>query len=246
VIEVRDLHIELGERRVLDGVSFNVARGEIVFVLGKSGVGKSVLLKNIVGLMRPDRGEIRVDGTRVTDLEERDLFAVRRRCAMVFQNPALLDGLTAFDNIAFGLRAFRETDESEIPQRVEEAIEWVGLSPGVLNQRPPELSFGMQKRVSIARAVAVRPNYLLFDEPTTGLDPVSTSGINALIEKFSEELSVTALVVSHDMKSALALADRILFLDGGKVIIEGTPDELRRSSLPLVRDFLSLTREETP
>ena len=227
-----------GERTVLNGITFHVQKGEILFILGTSGTGKSVLLKNIVGLLRPDGGEIWIDNLEVSQISEEDYFPVRKKCGMVFQNPALFDSLSVFENVAFGVRRHLKLSDREIKARVENCLARVNLI-GIEDKRTSEISFGMQKRVSIARTLAVEPEILLFDEPTTGLDPVTTNAINHLIQSLSRELKTTSIVVSHDMHCALDIADRILVLDKGSIVAHGTPDELRKSKVPLVIDFLS-------
>ncbi len=227
-----------GERTILKGISFEIREGEILFVLGTSGTGKSVLLKNIVGLMRPDEGEIWLDGQEVSKISEEDYFPVRKKCGMVFQHPALFDSLTVFENVAFGVRRHkRETPEAEIQNIVARCLALVNLK-GVEQKYPAQISYGMQKRVSVARTLAVEPRILLFDEPTTGLDPVTTNAINQLIFNLSRELKTTSVVVSHDMNCALEIADRIIVLDQGQIVEQGTPEELRNSVQPLVKDFL--------
>jgi phospholipid/cholesterol/gamma-HCH transport system ATP-binding protein len=239
VIRIVDLHKSFGSRVVLDGLNLEVAEGQILFILGTSGTGKSVLLKNLVGLMKPTSGEIWIDDEEITQFTERELFPVRRRCGMVFQQPALFDSLTVYENIAFGLRKNQpDLPEAQVEDRVRECLNLVHLQD-VDQKKPPQISYGMQKRVSLARTVAVRPKVLLFDEPTTGLDPVTTNAINELIEELSRTLGTTSLVVSHDMHCALDIADSIVVLDQGKIAAQGTPDELKKSDHPLVRDFLS-------
>jgi phospholipid/cholesterol/gamma-HCH transport system ATP-binding protein len=237
-----------GPKTILRDVSFEVATGEILFVLGKSGMGKSVTLKHIVGILKPDRGRVWVDGIDVTRLGDDGLAAVRRKCGMVFQHPALLDSLSVYQNISFGLRTpqyiqanGRELPEKEIRAVVEEKLELVNLSPDILDRFPPTLSYGMQKRVSLARTLAPGPSYLLFDEPTTGLDPVTTNAVNDLIFQLSRRLKVTSLVVSHDMACAIKTADRILVLDQAGILALQTVAEIKRSREPLIRDFLSET-----
>jgi phospholipid/cholesterol/gamma-HCH transport system ATP-binding protein len=226
-----------GNRKILDSVSFTIHTGEIAFILGKSGVGKSVTLKNIVGLMKPDQGSIRISNIEVTTRNETEMEEIRKICGMVFQHPALLDSVTIFENIAFGLRR-QKIGSEEINRRVREVTDLVRLDSKILNRKPPEISYGMQKRVSLARTLAPQPKYLLFDEPTTGLDPITTNAVNELIQSLSRELKVTSMVVSHDMQCALKIADRILVLDQGKIISNGTVSETRQSKNPLIVDFL--------
>lgn len=228
-----------GERTVLKGITFEVQEGEIVFILGTSGTGKSVLLKNLVGLMRPDEGRIYIDGQEVSGLTESEYLPIRKKCGMVFQHPALFDSLTIFENIAFGLRKHFRLPNHEITDKVYSCLSLVHLDADVLTKIPSEISYGMQKRVSLARTVAVEPRILLFDEPTTGLDPVTTNAVNKLILDLSRELKTTSMVVSHDMHCALDIADRIIVLDKGEIVDQGTPEQLKTSQHPLVRDFLA-------
>lgn len=237
MISFKNLIKRFGERTVLKGLSLDIREGEILFILGTSGTGKSVLLKNIVGLLRPDEGEIWIDGEEVSRLSEEDYLPIRKKCGMVFQHPALFDSLTIYENVAFGLRRHYQLDESVIQQKVTKALNLVHLS-GVESKKPAEISYGMQKRVSLARTVALEPKILLFDEPTTGLDPITTNAVNQLILDLSRRLKTTSLVVSHDMHCALGIADRIVVLDKGEIVALGTPEEMKRSQVPLVQDFL--------
>ncbi len=232
-----------GTRTILKGISFEVQKGEILFILGTSGTGKSVLLKNLVGLLRPDEGQIWIDGQEVSRISEEQYFPIRKKCGMVFQHPALFDSLTVFENVAFGLRKHYNPPETEVQERVRKCLGLVNLH-GVEEKMPAEISYGMQKRVSLARTIAVDPIILLFDEPTTGLDPVTTNTVNHLIFDLSRKLQTTSMVVSHDMHCALEIADRIIVLDQGNVVAQGTPAELKKSEVPLVRDFLSESLEE--
>ncbi len=237
MISFKNIVKRFGTRTILKGISFDVAEGEILFVLGTSGTGKSVLLKNIVGLLRPDEGEIWIDGQEVSRIPEDDYLPVRKKCGMVFQHPALFDSMTIYDNVAFGVRRHERLDEAAISERVTRCLQLVNLAD-VEDKMPGQISYGMQKRVSLARTVAVGPKILLFDEPTTGLDPVTTSAVNQLIKDLSRTLKTTSMVVSHDMRCALEIADRIMVLDQGHIIAQGTPEELKQSAHPLVRDFL--------
>ena len=236
MIAIRNAVKQFGVQKVLDGLSFEVKSGEIVCLLGRSGAGKSVLLKCIVGLGQLDAGEICVDEFHVGSLNERDLFSLRRQCAMVFQQPALLDSLTVFENIGFGLEAERLDEETE-KIRVESAVRRVGLELAVLPEYPLNLSFGAQKRISIARVLALNPKYFLFDEPTTGLDPVVTRSLNHLIQTIVRGTDRSALVVSHDVESALEIADRIILLQDGHQVFWGTPGEFITSNQPLAVQF---------
>jgi phospholipid/cholesterol/gamma-HCH transport system ATP-binding protein len=248
LIAFKNVRKSFGDHEVLKGISFDVPEGQILFILGTSGTGKSVLLKNIVGLLKPTSGEIWIDGQEVSQLSEVEMFPVRRKCGMVFQQPALFDSLSVFENVAFGLRRHHpELSEAQLQQRVHDCLALVNLK-AVEDKSPQEISYGMQKRVSLARTVAVQPRVLLFDEPTTGLDPVTTKAINQLIFELSRKLRTTSLVVSHDMQCALEIADQILVLDQGEVIVQGTPEQLRHSAIPLVKDFLQevVNVEATP
>lgn len=238
MISFQNVRKNFAEREVLKGISFDVPEGQILFILGTSGTGKSVLLKNIVGLLKPTSGAIYIEGQNITPLSENEMFPIRRKCGMVFQQPALFDSLTVFENVAFGLRKHQpELSEAQVTERVQECLALVHLHD-IENKKPQQISYGMQKRVSLARTVAVSPRILLFDEPTTGLDPVTTNAINQLILELSRKLKTTSLVVSHDMHCALDIADNILVLDQGMVVDRGTPEALRMSKHPLVQDFL--------
>ncbi len=237
-IDFQNVVKRFGSRTVLRGINLEVRRGEIVFILGTSGTGKSVLLKTLVGLLRADEGKILIEGQDVAQLSEADYLPIRRHCGMVFQHPALFDSMTVGENVAFGLMKHeRKTYEQALP-RVRECMEQVGLS-GVEDRMVNEISYGMQKRVSLARTLAVGPRILLFDEPTTGLDPITTRQINNLIRDLSHRLQTTALVVSHDMECALTIADRIIVLSEGQIVEQGTVEQILRSKVPLVVDFLA-------
>jgi phospholipid/cholesterol/gamma-HCH transport system ATP-binding protein len=251
-IRFENVFKSFGQKKVLDGVSFTVKKGEILFILGKSGMGKSVTLKHLIGVLEPDAGRVFVDSFEVSAMHTRErrdeLTQVRQLCGMVFQHPALLDSLTNFENIAFGLRTpqyqakiGRRLSEDEIKKMVHEKLELVRLDPEILNLYPHEVSYGVQKRVSMARTLAPGPDYLLFDEPTTGLDPLSTSSINQLIFELSRKLKVTSLIVSHDMACALSIADQVLFLDEGKILLMASPKEVVSSKIQLVQDFFKET-----
>ena len=256
-IRFEDVYKAFGSKKVLAGVSFEVKKGEILFILGKSGMGKSVTLKHLIGVLAPDQGKIFVDQYEVSSLIGEDNLAelskVRQLCGMVFQHPALLDSLTNFENIAFGLRSpqyfekiGRKLTEQEITDIVLEKLALVHVDEDVLSLYPYEVSYGVQKRISMARTLAPGPQYLLFDEPTTGLDPLSTSSINELIYELSRRLQVTSIIVSHDMACALSIADQILFLDQGKVLLIAPPKEVAKSTLPLVQDFFKETLSLLP
>lgn len=238
MIEINNLSKSFGDRTILRNLDLKIKSGEIVFVLGTSGTGKSVLLKLLVGLLKYERGSIKIDQQDITSFDENDFFEVRKKCGMVFQHPALFDSLSVFENVAYGLRKTTKMSEQQIVDRVVHCLKSVNL-PNIEKKRPLDLSYGMQKRVSLARTLATQPQILLFDEPTTGLDPISTTAINELILKLSREYKTTSIVVSHDMQCALSIADRIVVLSAGDIVAQGSPAELKQSQVPLVQEFLS-------
>jgi phospholipid/cholesterol/gamma-HCH transport system ATP-binding protein len=235
-IEVQDLHKAFGSKVILEGVSLRVREGETLAVIGFSGAGKSVLLKSIVRLIEPDAGTVVVDGENVGFLSREALFALRRTVGYVFQFAALFDSMTVFDNVAMGLRRAR-LPEDEVAQRVAESLRVVELEE-YGDRLPAELSGGQRKRIGLARAIATRPRYLLYDEPTTGLDPVTTAVIDRLILKTAHELGVAGIVVTHDMKSAYRVADRIAMLYRGGIRFIGTPAEIQATDDKVVRAFV--------
>ena len=226
-----------GGKSVLDGFTLDIPDGQTTVLLGYSGTGKSVALKHIVGLLEPDAGEVWVDGLNVPELPRRELYELRSRIGYVFQFAALFDSFTIGENVAMGLRKQGELDEREIVHRVDEALDLVDL-PGVNDRYPAELSGGMRKRVGIARAIALRPKYILYDEPTTGLDPVTSAIIDQLMVRMREKLHVTGIVITHDMRSAYTVGTRIAMLYQGRVRWEGTIDEIQRATDPVVRQFI--------
>lgn len=237
LIEIRNLHIRLGQQNVLSGVNLDVALGQTLVVLGRSGGGKSVLLKNIIGLMKPDRGEVVIEGQNVVELTERQLGAVRKKIAILFQSAALFDSMSVEENVAFPLREAGIKDRKTIDEKVGEALEVVDLA-GEQKKMPENLSGGMKKRVGLARAIVNNPACILYDEPTTGLDPIVADSINRLIRRLQKRFHVTSIVVTHDMKSAFHVADQIAYLHEGQIYFQGTIDELRASKDPLIIDFI--------
>lgn len=237
MIELKDIHKAFGPRKVLEGFSLVVPEGETMIIIGYSGTGKSVAIKHIVGLLEPDSGEVWVDGQRVDELSRKALYALRRQIGYVFQFAALFDSMNVGENVAMGLRKQGELTEQEITVRVDEALNLVDL-PDVKTHMPAELSGGMRKRVGIARAIALRPKYILYDEPTTGLDPVTAATIDALMVRMREQLHVTGIVITHDMRSAYTVGTRIAMLFEGQVRAVGTIDEIKQSADPIVRQFI--------
>jgi phospholipid/cholesterol/gamma-HCH transport system ATP-binding protein len=232
-----NVHKAFGTNEVLKGFTISIREGDTTSIIGGSGSGKSVALKHIVGLLRPDEGEVWIDGENVSRLDQESLYRLRRNVGYVFQFSALFDSMTIAENIAMGLRRMREFDESEIQVRVEECLHLVDLD-GYGPRLPSELSGGQRKRAGLARAIATRPKYILYDEPTTGLDPVTTTVIDSLIIRMAEELSVTGVVITHDMESAFRISDRIAMLYDGRIRFEGTPEEVRASDDPVVKGFI--------
>ncbi len=238
MIEIRNLRKRLRRRWVLNGINLTVHDGESLVILGQSGTGKSVLLKHIIGLMKPDEGEVVIDGKVVGQLSGDELQALRRCIGYVFQGAALFDSLSVGENIALALEQQRgRMTPAEQEQKVRSTLALVGLK-GVENQRPSDLSGGMRKRVGLARALAQEPSYILYDEPTTGLDPVMSDSINHLIRKLQHEQKVTSVTVTHDMRSAFFVGDRLAMLHQGRIIFAGTPQEIRNSGNPIVHQFV--------
>lgn len=237
MIEIKNVHKAFGPKQVLRGFTLTVNEGETMVIIGYSGTGKSVAIKHIVGLLEPDEGEVWVDGQRVDQLSRKALYALRGRIGYVFQFAALFDSMTIGENVAMGLRKQGQLSEKEILTRVDEALALVDL-PDVQQRMPAELSGGMRKRVGIARAIALRPKYILYDEPTTGLDPVTSATIDALMVRMREHLGVTGIVITHDMRSAYTVGTRIAMLYEGQVRQVGTVEEIQRSTDPLVRQFI--------
>jgi phospholipid/cholesterol/gamma-HCH transport system ATP-binding protein len=245
VIAVDNLVQSLGGQEILRGFSLKVYQGETLVLLGRSGGGKSVFLRHLIGLMQPIGGTITVDGLNITDLKERDLAKVRRSMGMLFQNGALFDSMTVADNVAFPLRERGETDEGLIAEKVDKALQMVNLH-GQQQKMPVNLSGGMRKRVALARALINEPRCMLYDEPTAGLDPIVADSIDVLIRRLQRRLGVTSIVVTHDMKSAFAIADHVALLHEGRCYFYGTCDQLRASTDPVIRDFVEGRSHEEP
>lgn len=253
MIQLTDIHKSFGPKTVLSGITMTVPTGDTVCVIGKSGCGKSVLLKHIVRLLTPDAGTVEVDGRDISALSRNELFALRRRIGYVFQGAALFDSLTVYENIIIGLYEHGERDVTKLDGEARRTLSAVGLLPdisengtenfekeyAILRQKKPsDLSGGMRKRVGVARALVGSPDYIFYDEPTTGLDPVTSEQIDNLIADLAEKFSITSLVITHDMFSVFRIADRVVMLDGGRVRFEGSEQELRHSGDGVVQEFL--------
>src|SRR5216684_493823 len=236
-VEFRDLYKAYGSKQVLRGASLQVYRGEVVVILGGSGTGKSVCLRHMLGLEAPDSGRVIIEDEDVTDLDEEELYRVRKKFGMLFQSGALFDSMTVFENIAFPLREHTEMSDEEIHRAVEERLELVNL-PNSSHLMPVDLSGGMRKRVGLARSIVLDPKMILYDEPTTGLDPITAQKINELIIDLQSKLNVTSVVVTHDIQSAFSVGDRIAFLNKGVFEWVGTMEDARDSGHPVLREFL--------
>jgi phospholipid/cholesterol/gamma-HCH transport system ATP-binding protein len=237
MIEVRHLQKSFGGNQVLDDVSFRIENGESVAIIGRSGGGKSVLLKHLVGLLQPDAGEVLIDGENIGPMNERQLLRVRRKFGMVFQGAALFDSMTVAENVAFAFRNHKNLTAGEIAKRVAAALEMVDL-PGTENRKPAELSGGMRKRVGLARAIVYEPQIVLYDEPTTGLDPIVSDSIDKLMIRVRDHLKVTSIVVTHDMRSARRVGNRVLMLHEKKLYASAAPEEFFTSQDAVVRQFV--------
>ncbi len=242
MIEVREVHKSFGSQRVLNGVTLRIQPGESVVIIGRSGGGKSILLKHLIGLLQPDAGDVLVDGKSILAMSERQLLGVRRKFGMLFQSAALFDSMSVGENVAFPLRRAGNLTKREIAERVGEALEMVDLR-GTEEKKPAELSGGMRKRVGLARAIVYRPEIILYDEPTTGLDPIVSDSIDRLIVRTRDLMKVTSVAVTHDMRSAGRIGQRILMLHEGHVYAAGTPEEIFNSNDPVVRQFVTGTAD---
>lgn len=237
MIEIRDVHKSFGTLRVLSGVNLAIETGETMTIIGRSGEGKSVLLKHIIGLLKPDSGAIMIDGDDITRFRHWQIIQLRRRFGMLFQGAALFDSMTVEENVGLGLREHNVYPEPRIRQIVRQKLSQVELE-GAENKKPADLSGGMKKRVGLARAIAMEPEYILYDEPTTGLDPIMADAINDLILHLKKQLNITSVAVTHDMNSAYKISDRIAMLYKGKIIFVGTPDEVKNADSEIVQQFI--------
>lgn len=238
MIRLNGLHKAFGKNQVLQGLDLEVVKGESRVIIGGSGSGKSVVLKHIIGILKPDRGDVQIDGIDIKTLDEKALYAVRRKFGMLFQMAALFDSMNVWENVGFALQRHTDLKQSEIRDVAIEKLKMVGLV-GIENLMPSELSGGMKKRVGLARAIAHEPEILLYDEPTTGLDPIMADAINDLIVEMREKLSVTSVAITHDMSSAYKIADSISMLYQGRIIETGTAEAIRNTENPVVRQFIT-------
>lgn len=238
MIEIVNAYKSFGEHQVLDGLNLKIEKGSTCVIIGRSGCGKSVLLKHIEGILKPDKGNIIVDGKNVPDLSEKEMKELRMRMGMVFQGGALFDSMTVGDNVGFSLIEHTKIGHKELLERIEDSLCLVGLC-GIANLMPSELSGGMKKRVSLARAICNKPEIIFYDEPTTGVDPITADSINQLIKSLHDKLKVTSIVVTHDMKSAYTVGDKLAMMYQGKIIAEGTPEEIQKTDHPVVHQFIN-------
>lgn len=238
MIEIVDLHKSFGKKSVLSGVNLRIEKGESMVVIGGSGSGKSVLIKHVIGNLKPDSGTVIIDGVDITKLSEKGLYEVRKKFGMLFQGAALFDSMRVWENVAFALLRQKKMKDRDAKEMAVEKLRMVGLV-GVEDIMPSELSGGMKKRVGLARAIAHEPEILLYDEPTTGLDPIMADAINDLIVEMKRKLSVTSVAITHDMHSAYKIGDRIAMLYNGVIIEVGTPDETKNTQNPVVRQFIT-------
>jgi len=242
MIELKNVYKSFGEKEVLKGVNLQIRKGETIVIIGKSGCGKSVMLKHMVGLLKPDKGEIIVEGQNVETLKRKELYAIRKKFGFLFQGAALFDSMTVEENVGLGLRENKRFKDSQISEIVAEKLELVGL-PGTQNMSPSDLSGGMKKRGSLARAIADNPDYILYDEPTTGLDPVMSDNIDELIRDLASKLKITSIIVTHDIFSVIEVAQRVVMMDNGVIYFSGTPEELFKSTDELIVEFLHRTNK---
>jgi len=243
MIKLTNVKKSFGEKKVLNGVNLEIRKGETLVIIGKSGCGKSVMLKLILGLLKPDSGDIVIEGQSIIGMKQKELYAIRKKFGFLFQGAALFDSMNVEENVGLGLRENKRFKDAEIAKIVEEKLELVGL-PGIQKMNPSDLSGGMKKRVSLARAIADNPEYILYDEPTTGLDPVMSDNIDELIRDLSSKLKVTSIIVTHDIFSVIEVAQQVVMMDNGIVYFSGSPDELFKSKDPIITEFLKRTNRE--
>ncbi|MBN1273704.1 MAG: ABC transporter ATP-binding protein [Candidatus Aminicenantes bacterium] len=237
MIRIENLHKSFGNNKVLLGINLKIEKGESMCIIGQSGSGKSVLIKHMIGLLKPDEGKIFIDGMEVTGLGEREWMSVRKKFGMLFQGAALFDSLTVGQNVRFGLERYTDYSDTHIDEIVRDSLEKVGLI-GIEHLMPHELSGGMKKRVALARAIAYSPEIVLYDEPSTGIDPIRADAINDMIIMLKKEMKITSVVITHDIISAYKVSDRIAMLYQGKIIQTGSPEDIRHSDHPVIQQFI--------
>jgi phospholipid/cholesterol/gamma-HCH transport system ATP-binding protein len=240
MIEIKNVKKRFGKNEVLKGVNLTITKGETLVIIGKSGCGKSVLLKHIIGLLKPDEGEIFFEGVDIVKMKQKELYSIRSKFGFLFQGAALFDSMSVEENVGLALSENSKLTQTQIAEVVKEKLELVGL-PGTQKMRPSDLSGGMKKRVSLARSLATNPEYILYDEPTTGLDPVMSDAIDVLIKELADRLKVTSIVVTHDIFSVYEVADKVAMMEDGKIYFHGTPKELVDTNDPIIRNFLNRT-----
>jgi phospholipid/cholesterol/gamma-HCH transport system ATP-binding protein len=240
MIDIRNVKKKFGRNEVLKGVNLIITKGETLVVIGKSGCGKSVLLKHIIGILKPDEGEIFFEGVDIVKMKLKEIYKIRAKFGFLFQGAALFDSMTVEENVGLGLKENTRMSEKDILEVVTEKLELVGL-PGTHKMKPSDLSGGMKKRVSLARSLATNPEYILYDEPTTGLDPVMSDSIDGLIKELADRLKVTSVVVTHDIFTVYSVADKVAMMEDGKIYFHGTPKELVETTDPVIRNFLNRT-----
>jgi phospholipid/cholesterol/gamma-HCH transport system ATP-binding protein len=243
MIEIKNVKKKFGRKEVLKGVTLTINKGETLVIIGKSGCGKSVLLKHIIGLLKPDEGEIYFEGFDIVNMKMKNIYSIRSKFGFLFQGAALFDSMTVAENVGLGLKENTRMSDKEIAEIVAEKLELVGL-PGIQKMKPSDLSGGMKKRVSLARSLATNPEYILYDEPTTGLDPVMSDSIDGLIKELADRLKVTSIVVTHDIFSVYSVADKVAMMEDGKIYFHGTPKELVESTDPVIINFLNRTNKK--
>lgn len=236
-IEFQNIHKSFGDNDVLNGVDLEVEAGSIHFVVGQSGAGKSVLVKHLIGLIRPDRGRVILDGEDITDLTEKEFYRIRKRCAMVFQNSTLFDSMTLLDNVALPIRKHRAVSLKDARQLAMEELQRVEMAKNA-HHYPADFGDGMQKKVAIARALTLDPEFVIFDEPTTGIDPLSATIVDRLLHQLSDDFGVTSIVISHDLRSIFGIADRVAMLYQGNLLLDGPPEAFKKSSNPVIQQFI--------
>ena len=238
MIEFKDIYKSFGPKKILRGVSLTVKQGEVFFIIGSSGAGKSVLVKHLIGLLKPDKGQIFLDGTEITELSEQEFYPIRKRCAMVFQNATLFDSMTLLDNVSLPIRKHKKVKLKEARRQAMKKLALVGMDTEA-ERYPADFGDGMRKKVAIARALTLDPDFVIFDEPTTGIDPISANMIDKLIRRLSDLHGVTSIVISHDLRSIFGIADRIAMIYQGSFLLDGTREDYKNTDNPIIQQFIN-------